>query len=175
MLDFLSTIAERGTTDAEKLQRPEDFAAWISASGLATGRVSVSSDQLARAIALREAMYRVLCARIDGARPGRRDRELVNAAARGQRPIPQLATSGAVSRGGTADAVLAALACDCIDLFDGPDRELLRRCEDANCTRLFIDRSRGRRRRWCDMKGCGDRAKAAAYRRRQRAPDTTAM
>jgi predicted RNA-binding Zn ribbon-like protein len=47
-------------------------------------------------------------------------------------------------------------------------RALLRRCDDPKCTRLFIDRSRGGRRRWCDMKGCGDRAKAAAYRRRHR-------
>ncbi|PYC65712.1 hypothetical protein C7C45_27955 [Micromonospora arborensis] len=31
-------------------------------------------------------------------------------------------------------------------------------------------RSRGARRRWCGMRGCGDRAKAAAYRQRRRTP-----
>jgi predicted RNA-binding Zn ribbon-like protein len=75
-----------------------------------------------------------------------------------------------VTRSGGVEAFVAALACDCLELLGGDDRLLLRRCADERCTRLFLDRSRGRRRRWCDMKGCGDRAKAAAYRRRRRAP-----
>jgi predicted RNA-binding Zn ribbon-like protein len=53
-----------------------------------------------------------------------------------------------------------------------PDGERLRRCDGARCTRLFVDRSRDGRRRWCEMKGCGDRAKAAAYRQRRRADAT---
>ena len=57
---------------------------------------------------------------------------------------------------------------DVIELHHGPDRALLRWCADAYCTRPFIDRSRGGRRRWCGMAGCGDRAKAAAYRMRKR-------
>jgi predicted RNA-binding Zn ribbon-like protein len=169
VLDFLATIAERRTTDEEKLQRPEDLAAWTAESGIATGAVAVSAAQLAHAVAVREAMYRMLGALIDRAEPDPDDRELVNAAARHPRPVPQLMPTANVSRDGTVDGVLAVLACDCIELFDGPDRDLLRRCDDPKCTRLFVDRSRGARRRWCDMKGCGDRAKAAAYRRRRRA------
>jgi predicted RNA-binding Zn ribbon-like protein len=71
-------------------------------------------------------------------------------------------------RYGDTDAVLALLARDCLDLFDSPDRAALRWCADLTCTRAFIDRSRGQRRRWCGMKGCGNRAKAAEYRRRRR-------
>jgi predicted RNA-binding Zn ribbon-like protein len=168
-LDFLATIAERGTTDEEKLRRPQDLAAWVGESRLVDGRVRVSAAQLEHAIALREAMYRLLCALIDGEEPRRADRELINAAARHDGPVPRLAESGTVVRRGTLDAVLAVLARDCIELFDGPDGARLHRCADARCTRLFVDRSRGERRRWCGMRGCGDRAKAAAYRRRQRA------
>ena len=168
MLDFLATIAERGTTDEEKLQRPADLAAWAAESRITTEPVAVSADQLTHAIAVREAMYRMLGALIDGTTPRVRDRDLVNAAAAHPPPTARLSRSGAVARRGTVEAVLAALAVDCIDLFDRPDRKLLRRCDDPKCTRLYIDRSRGRRRRWCGMKGCGDRAKAAAYRRRRR-------
>jgi predicted RNA-binding Zn ribbon-like protein len=64
--------------------------------------------------------------------------------------------------------VLVVLAADCLNLFDSADRQALHWCADPSCTRPFIDRSRGHRRRWCGMKGCGDRAKAAAYRARQR-------
>ncbi len=169
VLDFLATIAERGTTDEEKLQTPGDLADWALKSGLATHRPAVSAAQLAGAIDLREAVFRLLGAVIDGVRPRREDRALVNAAAAHRRPTPQLGASGDVTRSGGIEAVLAELACDCLELVAGPDRERLRRCDDARCTRLFVDRSRGARRRWCDMKGCGDRAKAAAYRRRRRA------
>ncbi len=36
----------------------------------------------------------------------------------------------------------------------------------AACDWLFVDRSRGRRRKWCDMETCGNRAKAARHYRR---------
>lgn len=47
--------------------------------------------------------------------------------------------------------------------------ERLRICESAECSTAFIDRSRTGRRRWCDMATCGNRAKAARHRERQRA------
>jgi predicted RNA-binding Zn ribbon-like protein len=168
VLDFLATIAERGTTDEEKLRGPSDLADWAVESGIVSKRPAVSASQLAGAIALREAVYRMLGARIDGDPPQPSDRALVNVAAAGAPPVAQLDATGTVTREGTTEAVLAFLARDCLDLFAGPDRARLRRCDDARCTRLFVDRSRGGRRRWCDMKGCGDRAKAAAYRRRHR-------
>jgi predicted RNA-binding Zn ribbon-like protein len=168
VLDFLATIAERGTTDEEKLQTPGDLAEWASESGLTDEGLTVTADELATAIELREAAYRLLGARIARRPPDESDREQLNAAARGPRTVLRLGADGVLTRSATLGALLATLACDCLELAAGPDGELLRRCDDARCTRLFVDRSRGARRRWCDMKGCGDRAKAAAYRRRQR-------
>jgi predicted RNA-binding Zn ribbon-like protein len=168
VLDFLATIAERGTTDEEKLRTPGDLAEWAKQSRLTDEVVTVTAEELAAAIELREAAYRLLGARLAGCPPDEPDRERLNAAARGPRTVPQLTSEGALTRSGTVPALLATLACDCLELAAGPDGDLLRRCDDAKCTRLFVDRSRGGRRRWCDMKGCGDRAKAAAYRRRQR-------
>jgi predicted RNA-binding Zn ribbon-like protein len=168
VLDFLATIAERGTTDEEKLRTPSDLAEWATKSQLTNEVLTVTADELGAAIELREAAYRLLGARIARCPPDEPDRERLNAAARGPRTVPQLGSDGVLTRSATVTALLATLACDCLDLAAGPDGELLRRCDDAKCTRLFVDRSRGGRRRWCDMKGCGDRAKAAAYRRRQR-------
>lgn len=42
--------------------------------------------------------------------------------------------------------------------------------ECSSCSWLFLDVGRGKRRRWCDMSTCGNRAKAAAHRQRQRVP-----
>lgn len=40
------------------------------------------------------------------------------------------------------------------------------RCADGRCTRVFFDSTKNRRRRWCDMAECGNRAKAARHRRK---------
>ena len=44
----------------------------------------------------------------------------------------------------------------------------VRRCGDPRCTRVFFDATRNGRRRWCDMATCGNRAKAARFRERER-------
>jgi predicted RNA-binding Zn ribbon-like protein len=44
----------------------------------------------------------------------------------------------------------------------------LQRCAAAGCSQVFVDRSRARGRRYCDMRTCGNRTNVAAYRARQR-------
>ena len=168
VLDFLSTVAERGTRDEEKLQSEQDLADWIEQSGIVDTAPPVTQHALVRGKALREAMFRLVATLIDHETASAADRALVNAAAEAPPPQLRLDDDG-LHRDGDTDAVLALLVWDCLDLFDSPDRAALRWCADPTCTRPFIDRSRGQRRRWCGMKGCGDRAKAAAYRRRRRA------
>ena len=48
----------------------------------------------------------------------------------------------------------------------GPDR--LRICDNDACRWVFIDRSPAGRRRWCDMRTCGNQAKVARHRARAR-------
>jgi predicted RNA-binding Zn ribbon-like protein len=45
----------------------------------------------------------------------------------------------------------------------------VRVCEGADCSHVFVDRSRARARRWCSMVRCGNRHKQAALRGRSRA------
>jgi len=47
------------------------------------------------------------------------------------------------------------------DLLISPELARVRNCE--RCSWLFIDRGRGKRRRWCSMAACGNRAKAARF------------
>jgi predicted RNA-binding Zn ribbon-like protein len=150
VLDFLSTVAERGTSDDEKLQSEQDLADWIKQSGILDTAPPVTKQALEDAKAIREAMFRLVAALINHQTPNPADRALVNAAAEVSPPLLRLDDDG-LHRSGDADAVLAVLARDCLDLFDSPDRAALRWCGDANCTRAFIDRSRGHRRRWSGM------------------------
>jgi len=54
------------------------------------------------------------------------------------------------------------------DLLTSGRPDPLRACANPDCGWLFIDRSRRRNRRWCDMNECGSRAKARRYYARKR-------
>ncbi|MDP8904676.1 MAG: CGNR zinc finger domain-containing protein [Chloroflexota bacterium] len=49
------------------------------------------------------------------------------------------------------------------------DAERLRVCANDECRWVFFDSSPAGRRKWCDMATCGNRAKVARHRARQRA------
>jgi len=42
----------------------------------------------------------------------------------------------------------------------------VRECGNPACTLWFLDTTKAQRRRWCTVEICGNRAKAAAHRRR---------
>jgi predicted RNA-binding Zn ribbon-like protein len=56
---------------------------------------------------------------------------------------------------------LARFVCD-------EDFSHVKACEGAACTLIFADHTHGRVRRWCSMGICGNRAKQAAHRQRQK-------
>jgi predicted RNA-binding Zn ribbon-like protein len=61
--------------------------------------------------------------------------------------------------------ILAKLVCD-------EDFTHVKACEGPACTLLFADHTRGHARRWCSMAICGNRAKVAAHRKRQKEAKT---
>ena len=66
------------------------------------------------------------------------------------------------------DSLLLPLARSLADLVCSEDFTYVKACEGPECTLLFVDRTRGRARRWCSMSICGNRAKQAAHRKRTR-------
>lgn len=64
--------------------------------------------------------------------------------------------------------LLAPIAESAADLLCNGDLTLVRRCADENCDLLFYDTTKNHRRRWCSMSSCGNRAKVAAHRARQK-------
>ncbi|WP_417663569.1 CGNR zinc finger domain-containing protein [Pseudomonas sp.] len=60
--------------------------------------------------------------------------------------------------------VLARFICE-------EDFSDIKSCEGARCTLMFVDHTRGKKRRWCSMAVCGNRAKAAAHRDRKKYSD----
>ncbi|HEU5440088.1 MAG TPA: ABATE domain-containing protein [Ktedonobacterales bacterium] len=65
------------------------------------------------------------------------------------------------------DAVLWPVAVAAGDLLTVRDHPPLRQCASDECSWLYLDTTRNHSRRWCDMKGCGNKAKVRRYRQRQ--------
>jgi predicted RNA-binding Zn ribbon-like protein len=66
------------------------------------------------------------------------------------------------------DRVLWPVARSAADLLVSEDVDRVRVCAQDTCEWLFVDTSRNARRRWCDMKTCGNRAKIRRFRERRR-------
>lgn len=68
----------------------------------------------------------------------------------------------------SVDELLAVLASQIGDLLTEEDPGLLKSCSGDGCTLWFLDRTKAHRRMFCSAAGCGNRAKVAAFRERQR-------
>lgn len=67
------------------------------------------------------------------------------------------------------DTPFRKLASAALDLLTSEEINKLSACSNPECRWLFLDGSKNKGRRWCDMKLCGNRIKARRYRGRQRA------
>ncbi len=67
------------------------------------------------------------------------------------------------------ESVLWPIARAAADLLMSDELQNVRICAAANCGWLFVDRTKNRRRRWCDMKVCGNRVKARRHYQRMKA------
>jgi predicted RNA-binding Zn ribbon-like protein len=166
-LDLVATVADRPGSHRERLHTPGDLDRWLVETEL-IATPSASSEELADARALREAVWSLVERSLADGTPRPADRRLVNEWAARHPQVPQLGTGWSSAPGSRGDVggALSAVARDAVDLLAGPDRGRIRRC--GRCTLHFVDRSRPGNRRWCSMGLCGNRSKAEAFRDRQR-------
>jgi predicted RNA-binding Zn ribbon-like protein len=66
------------------------------------------------------------------------------------------------------NALLAPIAVEIARLVTEEDPSLVKACAGADCTLWFLDRTKAHRRMFCSASACGNRAKVAAFRLRQR-------
>jgi len=127
---------------------------------------------LARALALREACYRLFLALAEGRASAAADLAALNAElgpALGHLRLHahDAGFEYAWERGAEAlDAPLWPVARSAAELLASPRRALVKRCGSDTCLWLFLDETKNHQRRWCDMKVCGNRAKVRAHRAR---------
>jgi predicted RNA-binding Zn ribbon-like protein len=181
-LDFANTLDNRYDPERriELIPSYDRFVAFAQQSGiLTTGQAKRLAEShgdrivLARAIELREALHFLFLSIATGDQPDRAALETLNrflSQTSGPRTIewkrndfrwhpPDFAATPA--------APLAAIVEAAAALLTSEDRNLIRECSAPTCRWLFLDRSKNHTRRWCDMKICGNRAKARSFQARR--------
>jgi predicted RNA-binding Zn ribbon-like protein len=68
----------------------------------------------------------------------------------------------------SCEAVLWPIARSSADLLISDQLQFVRACSSKTCQWFFLDTSKNHRRRWCDMKLCGNRAKVRRFYERQK-------
>ncbi|MBV9971105.1 MAG: CGNR zinc finger domain-containing protein [Xanthobacteraceae bacterium] len=181
-IKFVNTVAWRLRDPTEdRLPSPEAMLKWMLTAKLlgrdAFDRIGIqwkSSPQEARkfferAGELREAIYRLFVACIEGKEGHARDVATLNrglaGASRGiglagvRRSLKWQLESDAA-----AESLLRPIAWSAAGLITGPRAERVKQCQDERgCGWLFIDESRAQNRRWCSMGDCGNLAKSRRH------------
>lgn len=182
-LDFANTAHWHASDNPEEtLKTYADLATWARERGILTdsetralrrevqGRPVEGEAALKKAIALREAVYRLFSAFAHGRPPATTDLETLNGVLAETLSHSRLFWTepkfawGWKTNGKALDRMLWPVARSAADLLTSEKLSRVGECADERgCGWLFLDLSRNHSRRWCDMKDCGNVAKARRH------------
>jgi predicted RNA-binding Zn ribbon-like protein len=187
-LDFANTVGWHGSNHPqERLNSYSDLISWSKHVGILPDNeaqqliheAKLHSKEaravLKRAITLRESIYRIFSAIADGLSPENRDLATLNTELSEAMAHLRIApTSDGFAwifdtKGNMLHQMLWPITRSAADLLTSKETNRVGKCSAKDCGWLFMDVSRNRTRRWCDMKSCGNRAKARRYYERARA------
>ena len=173
-LDLLNTVAQVDGAPRDFLQSDADVLRWLERMGLPANAPAFALHTphalLDATRALRETVRTLVAQRKAGENV---DVAALNAfLARGRYAVQVVADEGSwrVERRTEQRCVehlLMPLAEAAAELLANGEFDLVRKCEQPDCTRCFYDRTKSHRRRWCSMTTCGNRHKVASFRKRQ--------
>ncbi|MBD9477910.1 ABATE domain-containing protein [Pseudoxanthomonas sp. PXM02] len=174
-LDLLNTEARSQGLTVDHWTTPEDVCRWLARQGVlpADPVGPVPADLLMRGRELRTAVREAIAARKAGEPVGI---EGLNTYLQAYVTAPLLqrddtgaVTLARVARGDGAVSMLGPVAEAAAHLLAEGDFALVRQCEHPDCILWFYDRTKSHKRRWCSMAQCGNRHKAAQFRKRSSA------
>ena len=174
-LDLLNTEARSGGEHVDFWRSADDVLDWLGRCGIDAGRTSSqgAADALLQdARELRASARELVERRKHGERgnPERINRYLAEMASA---PVLEWGADGPLLTRRlpppSPQRALAQVAESVAELLANGQFEYVRQCEHPDCVLWFYDRTKSHRRRWCSMALCGNRHKAAEFRKRTRA------
>ena len=171
-LDLLNTEARKDGVVLDYWNTGDAVLRWLERAGISVEAArEVDRDQLlAQARALRALARRLIAGRKEG-----KDEDVgaLNAYLHAYPSKPHLeqGSDGRLLltrsvRGDAMASLLGPIAEDLAQLLVEGDFSLVRQCEHPDCVLWFYDRTKAHKRRWCSMALCGNRYKAAQFRKK---------
>jgi predicted RNA-binding Zn ribbon-like protein len=164
-------VNTRQTAQAtERLPDPAALAGWLIERGLALEGMRATRADLARALDLRDALTATLVAHTG--RAGGISASVATAldeASRRARLALRFGEDGGAMLVPDAPGVNGALGRLLAIVHDAIAQGTwirLKACREPDCAWAFYDHTKNHSGAWCSMEGCGNRAKARAYRER---------
>ena len=187
-LDFVNTVDSRHRLgDPSYINSYADLLTWSAHAGVisdtdvarllqeAGAHPAEATATFEQAIELREAMYQVIYAAVEGVAAQEADLESINMALAAAMAHARLIPKGEgfvwdwPEHGNALDLMLWPIVRDAAELLTSGDLALVRECQSySGCGWLFVDTSKNHRRRWCSMEDCGNKAKVRRFRTRRR-------
>jgi predicted RNA-binding Zn ribbon-like protein len=186
-LDFVNTVSWRGRHNSKDFfDTYTDLLNWsryvniLKAKDFGTlnQRAKKNPDEakkvLKRAIVLREAMYDLFSARSEGTTLPKNALAIFNnflSKTMSHSQIVQKDKGFMWNTDGdknSLDWMLNPVIQSAAELLISVDIGKVKLCGDNECGWIFLDSSRNQSRRWCDMKDCGNRAKARRFYRKKK-------
>jgi len=174
-LDLLNTQARSGEQYVDFWRSGDDVLHWLARCGIEIGEShseAVMADLLQDARELRATARELVEQRKNGER-GNPDRINRYLAAMQSTPVLVWGEDGPLLErrlsAPSPQQALGQVAESVADLLANGQFEYVRQCEHPDCVLWFYDRTKSHRRRWCSMALCGNRHKAAEFRKRTRA------
>ena len=190
-LDFVNTLEHHeGPVLEDMLTSWPKLVDWAVKAGLATPQVAgglfalgtknprAANTVFRRALRLRDCLYRIVTALLAERDPATDDLRVFGTfLTEAHAAIVLRATPGGLIldlpvSSERPESVLGPVVMAAARLLTSPETlARIRRCEMETCRWFFVDGSKNHSRRWCDMKVCGNRAKAREYYRQHRGLD----
>jgi len=173
-LDLVATLGRRHAEPVERIPDPATLERWFVTAGVTADASDLGDRELYDARRLREAVYVLVRATIDGDATDPAAVDVLNRlAARPDVPV-RLQPDGrggitVTPERGNGMAALACVARDAVRLLGGPQARRIKECLHPDCSLVFLDETQSGRRRWCSMERCGNLVKTAGYRARRAA------
>lgn len=183
-LDFVNTLSYNKGLPYEKLTDAQTAVTWLQSHALLHSEMAqaILADArdpqgeqklLTRIRAVRDSLRELLDAAVEERPPSRAALREVNRALRAQYIYELVPAADGVSldhrhEGDPVSGAMARLSEAIARELTGDAVRRLRICANDECRWVFNDHSPAGRRKWCDMSSCGNRAKAARHRERQK-------
>jgi predicted RNA-binding Zn ribbon-like protein len=153
----------------ERLPTPEALSTWLAEQRLIPAPAPADAEDLQHAIELREALRAILLAHNGGpAAPPAAGETLDEAACRARLQLRFRGSDVALEpEADGVDAGLGRLLAIVQAATAQRTWERLKACREHTCEWAFYDHTKNHSGAWCNMRVCGNRAKARAYRERQ--------